>query len=61
MTDVKLAIPITDLPTDLRVEDAVEALKLGAWDFLTKPVNLTKVDTTIENIMTQVRLQKRAK
>jgi DNA-binding NtrC family response regulator len=40
------------------VETAVEALKLGAWDFLTKPVNLTKVDTMIENILTQVRLQK---
>jgi len=40
------------------VETAVEALKLGAWDFLTKPLNLTKVDTTIENILTQVRLQK---
>ncbi len=40
------------------VETAVEALKLGAWDFLTKPLNLTKVHTTIENILTQVRLQK---
>ena len=40
------------------VETAVEALKLGAWDFLTKPLNLTKVHTTIENILTQVCLQK---
>ncbi len=40
------------------VETAVEALKLGAYDFLTKPLNLTKVHTTIENILTQVRLQK---
>jgi DNA-binding NtrC family response regulator len=40
------------------VETAVEALKLGAWDFMTKPLNLTKVHTTIENILTQVRLQK---
>ena len=40
------------------VETAVEALKLGAWDFLTKPVNLTKVHTIIENILTQVRLRK---
>jgi DNA-binding NtrC family response regulator len=40
------------------VETAVEALKLGAWDFMTKPLNLTKVHPTIENILTQVRLQK---
>jgi len=40
------------------VENAVEALKLGAWDFMTKPLNLTKVHSTIENILTQVRLQK---
>jgi DNA-binding NtrC family response regulator len=40
------------------VETAVEALKLGAYDFLTKPLNLTKVHTTIENILTQVRLRK---
>jgi DNA-binding NtrC family response regulator len=40
------------------VETAVEALKLGAWDFMTKPLNLTKVHSTIENILTQVRLQK---
>ncbi len=40
------------------IETAVEALKLGAWDFMTKPLNLTKVHTTIENILTQVRLQK---
>jgi DNA-binding NtrC family response regulator len=40
------------------VESAVEALKLGAWDFLTKPLNITKVHTTIDNILTQVRLQK---
>jgi DNA-binding NtrC family response regulator len=39
------------------VETAVEALKLGAWDFMTKPLNLTKVHSTIENILTQVRLQ----
>ena len=40
------------------VETAVEALKLGAWDFMTKPLNLTKVHSTIENILMQVRLQK---
>ena len=40
------------------VETAVEALKLGAWDFMTKPLNLTKVHSTIDNILTQVRLQK---
>jgi len=55
---MNLASPIIMISGYGTVETAVEALKLGAWDFLTKPVNLTKVDTTIENILTQVRLQK---
>jgi len=40
------------------VETAVESLKLGAWDFLSKPLNLTKVEKTVENLLTQVRLKK---
>ena len=40
------------------IEIAVEALKLGAWDFLTKPLNLTKVNSTVENLLTQIRLEK---
>jgi DNA-binding NtrC family response regulator len=55
---MNIASPIIMVSGYGTVETAVEALKLGAWDFLTKPINLTKVDTTIENILTQVRLQK---
>jgi len=40
------------------IEIAVEALKLGAWDFLTKPLNLTKMNSTVENLLTQIRLEK---
>lgn len=40
------------------VETAVEALKLGARDFLTKPLNLAKVNATVENILSNVKLQK---
>ena len=40
------------------IEIAVETLKLGAWDFLSKPLNLTKVNATLENLLTHIRLQK---
>jgi len=40
------------------IEIAVEALKLGAWDFLSKPLNLTKMTSTVENLLTQIRLEK---
>ena len=40
------------------IEIAVEALKLGAWDFLSKPLNLTKVNHTMDNLLTQIRLEK---
>lgn len=40
------------------VETAVEAVKLGARDFLTKPLDLAKVNATVETILSNVRLQK---
>ncbi len=55
---MNLTSPIIMISGHGSVEAAVEALKLGAWDFLTKPFNLTRVQTTIENILTQTRLRK---
>ena len=55
---MNLPSPIIMISGHGTVESAVEALKLGAWDFLTKPFNLTKVHTTIDNILTQVHLRK---
>ncbi|MEW6443669.1 MAG: sigma-54 dependent transcriptional regulator [bacterium] len=40
------------------IEIAVEALKLGAWDFMTKPLNMTKVTITVDNLLNHVRLEK---
>ena len=40
------------------IEIAVEALKLGAWDFLTKPLNLPRVATMVDNLLNNLRLEK---
>ncbi len=40
------------------VETAVEAMKLGAQDFLTKPVNLDHLDMLIERTLNHVSLQR---
>ena len=51
-------IPIVMISGYGTIEIAVETLKLGAWEFLTKPLNLTKVNATVENLLNHVRLQK---
>jgi len=51
-------VPIVMISGFGTIEIAVEALKLGAWDFLAKPLNLTKMNNTVENLLTQIRLEK---
>ena len=58
LQNMSVRSPIVMVSGYATVETAVEALKLGAWDFLTKPLNLTQVHSAIDNILTQVRLQK---
>jgi DNA-binding NtrC family response regulator len=38
---------------------AIEAMKLGAADFLSKPLDLVKLKTTIKNVLKQARLNSR--
>jgi len=52
------SVPVVMISGFGTIEIAVETLKLGAWDFLTKPLNLTKVNSTVENLLTQIRLEK---
>ena len=56
-----IGMPIVMVSGYGTVETAVEALKLGAWDFLTKPLDKAKVESTIQNILTRVRLEKEVK
>ncbi len=51
------AIPITIMTAYSSVETAVEALKKGAYDYLTKPLDFDKLRLTIERAMEHTRLK----
>ncbi len=50
-------IPITIMTAYSSVETAVEALKKGAYDYLTKPLDFDKLRLTLERAMEHVRLK----
>jgi two-component system response regulator HydG len=51
------AIPVTIMTAYSSVETAVEALKNGAYDYLTKPLDFDKLRLTIERAMEHIRLK----
>ena len=51
------AIPITIMTAYSSVETAIEALKKGAYDYLTKPLDFDKLRLTIERAMEHTRLK----
>jgi two-component system response regulator HydG len=51
------AIPVTIMTAYSSVETAVEALKKGAYDYLTKPLDFDKLRLTIERAMEHIRLK----
>ena len=51
------AIPITIMTAYSSVETAIDALKKGAYDYLTKPLDFDKLRLTIERAMEHVRLK----
>lgn len=54
-------VPVVIISGFGTIEVAVETLKLGARDFLTKPLNFAKVTVLLENLQTQLRLEKEVK
>ncbi len=51
------AIPVTIMTAYSSVDTAVEALKKGAYDYLTKPLDFDKLRLTIERAMEHTRLK----
>ena len=51
------AIPVTIMTAYSSVETAVEALKKGAYDYLTKPLDFDKLRLTIERAVEHTRLK----
>ena len=46
-----LAIPVVMMSGHGTIETAVKATRLGAWDFLEKPLSTEKVIITIQNVL----------
>jgi len=53
-----LSLPVVMLSGHGTIAKAVEATKIGAFDFLEKPVEIDKIRITIENALTKYRLEK---
>jgi two-component system response regulator HydG len=51
------AIPVTIMTAYSSVETAIEALKKGAYDYLTKPLDFDKLHLTLERAMEHIRLK----
>lgn len=52
------AIPIIIMTAYSSIDTAVEAMKLGAYDYLTKPLNFEELKIIIERAMDHLRLRK---
>jgi|Deesub1362B_J571_1020462.scaffolds.fasta_scaffold08804_2 DNA-binding NtrC family response regulator len=58
MRKVDREVPIVVLTADGRVDTAVQAMKSGAYDYLTKPVDWNKLKIIVKNAMTIRALKK---
>ncbi len=59
LREIDTYVPIIILTAYGSVEDAVEAMKAGANDFLTKPIEFAKLQVTLERLCENVRLRRR--
>ena len=53
------AVPVIILTGHGSIEDAVKAMRAGAYDFLTKPVNLERLDLLVERALRQRELNRK--
>lgn len=51
-------IEVIMLTADVTAETAVKAMKIGAWDYLTKPFNMDEVKIVIGNAMKNITMKK---
>ncbi len=54
-------LPVIMLSAQGNVDIAVETIKIGAFDYFSKPVDLTKLEIAIKNAIKNYELQKRVK
>ncbi len=61
LRDHHLNIPVIMISGSADIEEAVKALKMGAYDFLLKPVNPDKLNVTVKNALAESELRKNLK
>jgi len=61
MADTHAKIPVVIVSGQGTIQKAVEATKLGAYDFLEKPVEPRRAKVTVENALEQARLRRERK
>ena len=61
LRDHHLNIPVIMISGSADIEEAVKALKMGAYDFLLKPVNPDKLTVTVKNALAESELRKNLK
>jgi len=61
LRDHHFTIPVIMISGSSDIEQAVESLKMGAYDFLIKPLNPDKLAITIKNVLAESELRKNFK
>ena len=61
LRDHHFNIPVIMISGSSDIEQAVQALKMGAYDFLVKPVNPDKLTVTVKNALAEAELRKNLK
>ncbi len=59
MKDRHRLLPVIILTADSTINSAVQAMKLGAYDYLVKPIDRTKLTTTVKNAVDRYHLSMR--
>jgi len=57
LMEVNRNVPVIMVTGYATIESAVEAIKIGAFDYIQKPVNFTKLQRVVENALANYRLK----
>lgn len=59
LRETQPALPVLVMTGHATVESTIQALRLGAYDYLQKPFRLDEIERTIENCLERQRLERR--
>jgi two-component system nitrogen regulation response regulator NtrX len=61
LKEIMPTIPVIMISAFGTIATAVEALKIGATDFIEKPLDITRVSRSVDNIMEKVKLERQTR